>query len=122
MKVATNQGLTQPVQMTNKNEKLSQAQREQRKKDNETLKEYNKQKIEQRKRDIQEWFSAETGLKIQQVKQGMGTTTDGNTARRFFENPTITAEICGKLLIKYIFKIFEMCVNFLKSNTIKLWG
>jgi hypothetical protein len=29
------------------------------------------------------------------VKQGFGTTNDGNTARRFFENPEITAKITG---------------------------
>jgi hypothetical protein len=29
------------------------------------------------------------------VRHGSGTTNDGNTARRFFENPDISAEIPG---------------------------
>ena len=35
------------------------------------------------------------GLKVDCVKQGMGTSNDGNTSRRFFNNPKLTAEITG---------------------------
>ncbi|CAI6353622.1 unnamed protein product [Macrosiphum euphorbiae] len=35
------------------------------------------------------------GLNIDVVKQGVGTTNDGNSARRFFENPNKVAEITG---------------------------
>lgn len=29
------------------------------------------------------------------IKPGVGTTNDGNTARKFFANPALTAEITG---------------------------
>jgi hypothetical protein len=32
---------------------------------------------------------------IDGIKPGAGTTNDGNTARKFFEDPKITAEITG---------------------------
>lgn len=35
------------------------------------------------------------GLLIDVVKQGHGSTNDGNTARRFFASPNVTAEITG---------------------------
>lgn len=35
------------------------------------------------------------GLRIDVVKQGHGSTNDGNTARRFFANANVTAEIAG---------------------------
>ncbi|KAL4714954.1 hypothetical protein ACJJTC_003105 [Scirpophaga incertulas] len=35
------------------------------------------------------------GILIDIVKQGSGTTNDGNTARRFFSNPAKTADITG---------------------------
>lgn len=43
----------------------------------------------------QEEFRERTGLLIDIVKQGYGTTNDGNTARRFFENYEVSAEITG---------------------------
>jgi len=54
-----------------------------------------KVKVNERKLLIQERFREETGLLIDIVKQGHGTTNDGNTARRFFEEPEITADITG---------------------------
>lgn len=48
-----------------------------------------------RKTLINQRFKAELGLRIDEVKQGHGTTNDGNTARRFFENPEKTAAITG---------------------------
>lgn len=48
----------------------------------------------ERKRKIQEEFK-KLGLLVDFVKQGVGTTNDGNTARRFFANPSITANITG---------------------------
>jgi hypothetical protein len=47
------------------------------------------------KRRIQEDFRAKMGLIVDVVKQGSGTTNDGNTARKFFEDPKLTAEITG---------------------------
>lgn len=48
-----------------------------------------------RKKNIQKDFKDKMGLLIDIVKQGHGTTNDGNTARRFFANATMTAEITG---------------------------
>lgn len=48
-----------------------------------------------RKKMIQDRFKSELGLLIDVVKQGHGTTNDGNTARRFFEDPVKTAAITG---------------------------
>lgn len=47
----------------------------------------------ERKKNIQEQFRQKLGLLIDIVKQGVGTSNDGNMARRFFENPSVTAEI-----------------------------
>ena len=35
------------------------------------------------------------GLRVDTVKQGMGSTNHGNTARRFFANPELTSGITG---------------------------
>jgi hypothetical protein len=34
-------------------------------------------------------------LLVDGIRQGSGTTNDGNTARRFFEDPKLSAEITG---------------------------
>lgn len=48
-----------------------------------------------RKIEIQNEFRKKTGLLIDIVKQGKGTTNTGNTARRFFRDPSLTAQITG---------------------------
>lgn len=48
-----------------------------------------------KKKIVQDRFRTELGLLIDVVKQGHGTTNDGNTARRFFEDPVKTADITG---------------------------
>lgn len=50
---------------------------------------------EERKREIQSNFKDSLGLLVDVVKQGAGTTNDGNTARIFFRNFSITAQITG---------------------------
>lgn len=55
----------------------------------------NKKKMKAKKLQVQNGFKRETGLLIDVVKQGHGTSNDGNTARRFFANPTVTARITG---------------------------
>ncbi|CAH0560538.1 unnamed protein product [Brassicogethes aeneus] len=45
------------------------------------------------KQRIQEEFRTQTGLLIDMPKQGSGNTNDGNNARRFFEDPELTASI-----------------------------
>lgn len=51
--------------------------------------------MEEEKRNIQRNLKAVLGINVDVVKQGVGSTNDGNTSRRFFENPRITAEIVG---------------------------
>ncbi|KAL0829173.1 hypothetical protein ABMA28_004012 [Loxostege sticticalis] len=48
-----------------------------------------------KKNVTQEEFRERTGLLIDVVKQGFGTTNDGNTARRFFMDYELSAEITG---------------------------
>ncbi|CAH0402733.1 unnamed protein product [Chilo suppressalis] len=52
-----------------------------------------KQKLNEKKKQIQEDFKSECGLLIHVVQQGAGTTNDGNTARRFFSNADTSARI-----------------------------
>ena len=54
-----------------------------------------KRKVAARKQQIQNDFKQLYGLRIDIPKAGSGTTNDGNTARRFFENVSSTAEILG---------------------------
>lgn len=35
------------------------------------------------------------GLIVDQPKQGSGTSNDGNTARRYFDNPILSSNITG---------------------------
>lgn len=46
-----------------------------------------------KKKIIQQEFRVQLGLIVDTPKQGSGNTNDGNTARRFFENPKLTAAI-----------------------------
>lgn len=48
-----------------------------------------------RKCAIQEAFKEECSLLIDVVKQGVGTSNDGNTARKFFREADTTARITG---------------------------
>lgn len=52
-----------------------------------------KKAVSDRKEEIQNKFKAALGLNIDMPKQGFGSTNDGNTARRFFENVALTSEI-----------------------------
>lgn len=54
-----------------------------------------KEKVAERKKTIQEMFRDRMGLLVDAVKAGYGTSNDGNTARRFFENPSESAAITG---------------------------
>lgn len=47
------------------------------------------------KKKIQAEFRRQMGLNVDIVTQGTGTSNDGNTARRFFDNPSITSSITG---------------------------
>lgn len=52
-----------------------------------------KDKVKKKKEKITELFYENMGLVVDQPKQGGGNTNDGNTARKFFENPKTVAEI-----------------------------
>lgn len=54
-----------------------------------------KENIQARKLKIQGMFKSKMGLLIGIVLQGKGTTHDGNTARRFFDDALLSAEITG---------------------------
>ena len=54
-----------------------------------------KQAVAARKQKIQKDFNRLHGLRIDIPKAGSGTTNDGNTARRFFDNVSSNAEILG---------------------------
>lgn len=54
-----------------------------------------KEQIEKREDYIKRRFKVETGLLVDVVKEGHGTTNDGNTARRFFKNAAQTSYITG---------------------------
>lgn len=51
--------------------------------------------VEATKKKIQNNIKEKLGLKVDIPKQGTGTTNDGNTARRFFQQPSLAAEITG---------------------------
>lgn len=48
-----------------------------------------------KKKLVHDRFKEELGLNIDVVKQGVGTSNDGNTARRFFKDAEISADITG---------------------------
>lgn len=53
-------------------------------------------KIEREKKlEIQTRFRNETGLLVDMPKTNFGNTNDGNTSRRFFEDPKLASEITG---------------------------
>lgn len=54
-----------------------------------------KESVKNRKTIIANRFYAEMGLVVDQPKQGGGNSNDGNTARKFFENPEKVADITG---------------------------
>lgn len=51
--------------------------------------------VKTRKEDIQTQFKIKLGLIVDRPKPGYGSSNDGNTARRFFENAATSAEITG---------------------------
>ncbi|KAE8741256.1 hypothetical protein FOCC_FOCC013211, partial [Frankliniella occidentalis] len=54
-----------------------------------------KESVQLRKKAIQDSYRSETGLLVDCVKQGFGSTNDGNTARRFFDDPKTALRITG---------------------------
>lgn len=51
--------------------------------------------VKENKKRIQDLFKQNLGLIVDRPKPGFGNTNDGNTARRFFQNKKISAQITG---------------------------
>ena len=63
--------------------------------------------MENRKKIIQDRFLKELGLKVDFPKCGFGSSNNGNTVLRFFENHAKSAEITGiNCLIFILFVIY----------------
>lgn len=71
-----------------------------------------KKRVAERKKEVQNAFRLGTGMMIDVVKQGSGTTNTGNVARRFFADPEKTAVWTGLnlQLIKRIAIILQ-CIS-----------
>lgn len=64
----------------------------------------NKTLVENQKQKIQKDFRVQMGLIVDKPKPGYGSTNDGNTARRFFQNPELSSSITGinkELILKF---------------------
>lgn len=80
---------------------------------------HEKESVAKRKKYIQEEFKTRTGLIIDVPKQGSGTSNDGNTARRFFQDPALSASITGlnvKLVEKFA-NILSVIASGFEVNT-----
>ena len=73
-----------------------------------------KEATENRKKIIQKGFRQRLGLIVDQPKPGYGNTNDGNTARRFFENASISAVITG--VDEDIIKRFHVILQAISSG------
>ncbi|XP_071576607.1 uncharacterized protein [Temnothorax nylanderi] len=69
---------------------------------------------EDRKRKIQKGFRLKLGLNIDRPKPGYGSTNDGNTAWRFFENSAESASITG--LDEGLIKRFHVILQVISSG------
>lgn len=51
--------------------------------------------VEKKKQEIREKLRKELGILVDQPKPGYGSTNDGNTARKFFRDPSLTSRLTG---------------------------
>lgn len=74
--------------------------------------------FEARVKGIKADFKSKMGLTVDQPKPGFGSTNDGNTARKFFSNPQLSAEITGvdEELIETFSKILIIIASGHKIN------
>lgn len=81
----------------------------------------NKVIVADTKKQIQERFKSEIGLTVDKPKPGFGSSNDGNTARRFFNNPELASDITDVdvELIKRFKTILETIASGFKINTEK---
>lgn len=73
-----------------------------------------KKSVESKKKFIQKEFRSKLGLIVDEPKPGYGSTNDGNTARRFFQNSEISASITG--LDEEIIKRFHTILQVLSCG------
>lgn len=71
------------------------------------------------KRQIQKEFREKCGLIVDKPKPGFGNSNDGNTARRFFQNPEVSAEIT-KLDLELIRKLHTIMIVIASSLEIDI--
>lgn len=76
--------------------------------------ENNKRLKQEEKSCIQKRFREELGLIIDKPRQGSGNSNDGNTARRFFFNSSLSAEITG--VDETLIKRFHIILQALSSG------
>lgn len=81
--------------------------------------------FETRKKEIIDKLKLELGLLVDVVKQGYGSTNDGNTARRFFQNCDKASEITGvdkDLLNRFNVILQTLSSGFsIKTNEFKIY-
>lgn len=73
-----------------------------------------KENVKNRKASIQKGFRIRSGLIVDQPKPGFGSSNDGNTARRFFEDSTTSASITG--VDEDLIKRFHIILQTLSSG------
>lgn len=77
----------------NKKKRKSKAEKDQERKQRKERKKINAKKREVERQRIVTDFREKIGIVLDQPKQNFGNSNDGNTSRRFFENPKQTADI-----------------------------
>ena len=80
-----------------------------------------KQKMSEAKKRIQKEFWEEVGLIVDVPQHGSGTSNNGNTARRFFQDPELTSGITGvdKVLIEKFGIILQAMTSGKRIDSIK---
>lgn len=67
-----------------------------------------------RKKYVQDTLKTKMGLIVDVPKQGFGSSNDGNTARRFFKDPQLSAELTG--LDKELIERFGVILSVINSG------
>lgn len=74
----------------------------------------NKDKRDKKKKEVQIGLKEKLSICVDMVKQGFGSTNDGNTARKFFNNADVVSEVTGvdKVLIERFAVILQVQLVF----------
>jgi hypothetical protein len=73
-------------------------------------------KEERRKKNNTGELFKKNGIKVDLVRQGIGSSNDGNTSRRFFENAGVVAELTG--IDRDLIHRFSMILQAINSSAI----